>query len=310
MKPLFIVGVPRSGTTLLREILIRHDLISMPQDELQVIPYLLRRYGKTALSERMLHDIYDVLASSAFSYHYDIPPFSSFGFEVGIEVSELVIRFLKVTAGTDDACVYVGDKTPSNVYHLPLLLSHYPEMKVVNIVRDPRDVCLSMRKAWGKSLLRGACMWRDGISEAAEFEKLFPRQLKTVSYEGLTKHPKETLAEICNFLEVPFQKELIEGFVGREKMGDTAGKSGVVQGNSEKYKNELSEKDIKLVESICLTIPVLGYKSSYATSSYRPSSLRVKVYSFIDFLKSYNRHVKEKGFLLGVIYKTRQTLRR
>ena len=56
-----------------------------------------------------------------------------------------------------------GDKTPGYLSHIPLLKRLYPQAKFIHIIRDVRDYCLSIHKAWNKNILRAAQRWSDDI---------------------------------------------------------------------------------------------------------------------------------------------------
>ena len=66
----FIVGVPRSGTTLMRDLLSRHPQVAMPQDEFQLIPFLIKRFGlKAVLDDTDVDRYLAILKRSAFYHH-------------------------------------------------------------------------------------------------------------------------------------------------------------------------------------------------------------------------------------------------
>lgn len=209
--PIFIVGAPRSGTTLLRAMLNRHPRIGL-SDETYFFYYVyLRRrafgdlsdpdnrkrliacYAATQRWQRLKLDsaaLADRLMAEGTSY----PAFF-----------ESLLRFYAESFGK----VRYGEKTPHHAWYVDELLGWYPESRVIHLVRDPRDVCASLYNVpWGrKTAVANARLWVS-LTAAAERGQGNPRFLR-VRYEDLVREPEPVLRGLCEFLGEPFDAAML-----------------------------------------------------------------------------------------------------
>lgn len=256
--PLFIVGMPRSGTKLLRGLLNRHPRIAIPGFETEFLPWLERRierYGN--LRDRRAFDAFyaGMLKQSYFRYQHEhggavdagrwhaaCADYSAAG------VFEALLR-LDVGAPRGSGRIW-GDKSPSYMDDLPLLKRLYPAAKVVHIVRDVRDYCLSINKAWGKDVLRAAQRWADSVRQAREDGAALGADYLEIRYEDLLEHTDRVLRRVCRFLGVKFDPAMLTLGRPQENLGDAAGASEVVTVNRGKFKDEMDPQVLARVEEI------------------------------------------------------------
>lgn len=228
----FLVGCPRSGTTLLRRILDAHpDLALTP--ETHWIPRCLERgIGVTpegfATSELVEH----LLASPKFA-RTRIEAADLSGLLRGngpVPYAEFVQRFFDLFGRVRDKPL-VGDKTPGYVFHLPLLHELFPKARFVHLIRDGRDVVLSVldwRRAaklarrfptWTAHPVPTAALWwerhvrkgREGADAVAA------SRYHEVRYEALVENTAEETAIVCSFLELPFDEAMLRFHEGRTR---------------------------------------------------------------------------------------------
>lgn len=147
-----------------------------------------------------------------------------------------------------------GDKTPgpSHTTHMPLLKSLFPDARFLHVIRDPRDVCLSMQKTFGKSLYRSAEMWRQIVTAARSYGHRLGRDYREVFYELLLQDPAAVMQEICEFIECEYIPAMIELARPAEQYGAARGQTQIVPGNFGKYRVHLSKSQIKRIEQIVL----------------------------------------------------------
>ena len=109
-----------------------------------------------------------------------------------------------------------GDKTPGYVRNVPVLAELFPEARFVHIVRDGRDVALSLKEMdWarrqapdGVETLAG--FWRTNIELAFEArEELGPQCYHEIHYERLIDDPERVLRDVCAFLELPYEPAML-----------------------------------------------------------------------------------------------------
>jgi hypothetical protein len=127
----------------------------------------------------------------------------------------------------------VGDKTPSYVLNLPTLHGLWPEAKFVHIIRDGRDVCLSMlnwlsekaqvaarrRATWTEDpVLTSALWWKQRVLLGREDGSALGSELYyEIRYETLVSQPATECAALCDFLDLPYDDAMLRFYEGREK---------------------------------------------------------------------------------------------
>lgn len=211
--PFFIVGCSRSGTTLLRLILCGHSRLHIPP-ETWFIADLVARFPLAApLSPAQVRDAVDIMVG-----HYRWPdlqiPAEDFSARAFALVSPLLVDLIDLPyrehlrrAGKPR----FGDKTPPYIAIVPELLTLYPEARVINLVRDGRDVAISFVDAhfhgrpyhadfeWTRAL-RHAERWRASPHAA---------RMLDVRYEDLVRTPEATVRRICDFLGEVFEPAML-----------------------------------------------------------------------------------------------------
>jgi hypothetical protein len=117
-----------------------------------------------------------------------------------------------------------GDKTPGYVRHLPLLADLFPESRFVHLLRDGRDVVLSLREMdWGRKgeLETLARFWRANIELAsAARESLGARRYVEIRYEHLIEDPERALRHVCEFLELPYEPAMASYYERPDELAD------------------------------------------------------------------------------------------
>lgn len=205
----FIVGVGRSGTTLLRIMLDAHPDMAIPS-ETHVIPRLAALEGASGdLRKRFVHTL---TAGPTWS---DIP----------LEMSEIAAAMRQIDpfeiteAVRTLYCLYAdkqgkrrwGDKTPQYHRHMRRIAALLPEARFVHIIRDGRDVAVSGRKLWfgpGESMRAQATNWARSIRASRQQARYLEHYLE-VFYEDLVRQPEKTLRRICEFVELPFDPRML-----------------------------------------------------------------------------------------------------
>jgi hypothetical protein len=232
MNPyVFFVGCPRSGTTLLRRIGDAHPELAMIR-ELHWLPlWWKRRIGITPdgivteeLVDRLLEhgrfsqlelapDRVAELAAAGPPKHY----------------ARFVTELFDLHGETKGKRL-VGEKTPRYVRHLRTLHSLWPQAKVVHLIRDGRDVCLSMLD-WSKAerdvgrlptweedrVTTAALFWEWNVRLGREGASLGPELYYEVRYESLVSDPRAECARLCEFLGIPYDEAMLRFHDGRTK---------------------------------------------------------------------------------------------
>ncbi len=206
--PYFLVGFPRSGTTLIERLLDSHPDIATTS-ELPIVNAMVKTLdGQTggtgaypAALDNLDEDALRRLRQSYWDYLRD-------------KHADLV----------DNRQVI--DKLPLNLVHLGLIFRAFPDARVLVALRDPRDVCISCfannflpNRATVQflDLERTARTYAAVMALWQRYRKVLPLQTYAYRYEDLVASPREVLGQIVEFLGVPWHDELLEG--GRDSVG-------------------------------------------------------------------------------------------
>jgi Sulfotransferase family len=310
--PVFIVGMPRSGTKLLRSLLTRHARIRIPTIETEFLPFLedwVARRGP-ASDEDSFARLFGALRNATY-FDYRASQQPAFAWKDWrsacrgrFDVAGLFEGFIRYETNTAPGSgVIWGDKSPSYIRLINLLLATFPHARIVHIVRDIRDVSASTRKAWGKDVARAAHRWGKDVLTAHHICECHPDRCIELRYEALTSGPEGEMVRLCEFLEVEFDRSLIELDRPTEKLGDAKGQIGVVRGNSRKYRRNLTAREIELVESLAWdAMTALGYQPEAATGPRTLGRLSMALRRMKDGANLVIRDVEARGFRRSLLF--------
>lgn len=289
--PLFLIGLPRSGTKLLRSLLNGHEMVSITACETGFLPYWSMHWNEFGdLSNfTTFKKFYDsVQRFSYFRYaHKDdwlIKPEDWYHLCKSYDLQGVYEALMKHDAGIPESGnVIWGDKTPQYTNQLALIHHLWPDAKFVHIIRDVRDYSLSMQHAWGKNLLRSAQRWVDDITSARQSSEAFPDRYMELTYESLLELPQETIQKVCSFLDIEYQANMLTLSYPTERLGDAKNSVGVMQNNKHKYMEKMSERERNKIESISSTIlNQLNYPCNYKGEVRRVSKMKMHYYKILD----------------------------
>jgi len=230
----FLVGCPRSGTTLLQRMVDAHPQLAITH-ELHWIPrYFNDRVGLTPEGNVTPHLIPSLLEHKRFSMaQLGITQEELQGLVAGeapVSFASFVTRLFTLY-GRRRGKSFAGDKTPGYVKELPTLHALWPWAKFVHIIRDGRDVCLSMLQWSEQDQFTGrlttwtedpvstlALWWQLHVHLGREAgEVLGPGVYYEVHYEDLVARPGEVCARLCAFLDVPYDEAMLRFHEGRTR---------------------------------------------------------------------------------------------
>lgn len=309
---MFIVGAPRSGTSLLRNLMRACDDIYLPPDETQFIPAYLHLAARNSSTSSLL----SFLDRSPFSVNMrkrGIWPSRDELREILADPAPAVAipELMRCLADREGEPFFArwGDKSPTYVYSLDKLREVFAGMRVLFIFRDPRDVVLSMHEAWGRSLVRGAMTWRDVARIAQQYTRTYGHSTTMVtSYEALATNPSAVMGQVASWLGVGYSEEALDNYVGEEKWGAVRG-AGVASSSVGRYRTGLSRAEVEFVERIVFDeLGWYGYVPEFARESYAPTRMRLQCARVADGLRSLAPYVRERGLREGLSYKFRQFL--
>ena len=212
----FIVGAPRSGTTLLASLLDRHSNIAIgPESQFytQFIPWnwadrtprTYEEFVDSALAFKRIADF--GLDRDQLLRHFKLYELS---------FANLLRAIIEVYA-IDRSKRRPGEKSPLHLEHVPVILDQFPGSKVIYILRDGRDVVRSLLDVpWAaarnpRRFQRFCMRWNDAIEAMIRYEKTLPAdRFMIVKFEDLLGRPKSELEKICSFIGEEFEPTQLE----------------------------------------------------------------------------------------------------
>ena len=195
-EPIFIVSMPRSGSTLLEQILANHpdvegteELVAIPQIEGE----LLQRFNADNLEEAL-----EQLPNQRLA-----------------PLGERYIALTKLHRRTNSP--HFTDKKPSNWRQLGLISCILPNAKVVEIRRNPLDCCLANYKQhyakgidWSYGLEEVAGEYRQYLAFMNHFARVQPGRVHRIIYEDLVENFEAEVRRLLAFLGIPFYEQCLQ----------------------------------------------------------------------------------------------------
>jgi Sulfotransferase family len=219
MTGIFIVGAPRSGTTLLQSLISSHsEFFSPPETSffLNMLPLLGVRHANPdyPISKdgiNLIKQDFERMTGLALAIDGTIFP----GMSVKGVFEELIAGFNK-----ENKPRWV-EKTTNHARCMLTIRRFYPEAKFIHLIRDPVDSIASMasikpisiadfRITYVSSYYGFARLWKKNVLSALRYPD--QENVLHIFYEDLVLKPRATLERVCTFLRVPFEESLMETF--------------------------------------------------------------------------------------------------
>ena len=314
--PLFIIGMPRSGTKLVRSILNQHSNIRLTLVETEFLPYWVRtwhRFGDLSDWNNFRKFYFDSIKLPYFIYMKDygrlINCHDWYSRCKTFDVAGVFEALIKYDTMVEKDSEIWGDKSPSYIRHTTLIKHLFPEAKFIHIIRDVRDYCLSVNYAWGKNMIRAAQRWADNIRQCRRESKAFNEDYLEILYEDLLSEPEIILKTICDFLGVDYEPDMLKLSQPTEYIGCAKGYIGIYSKNKKKYINQLDKRTRLKIESITVDLlRDLGYEVEFENEPIRVSSIKMKIYQILDGINTLRFYFNERGLFDGMIFWSRRFL--
>lgn len=238
----FIVGTGRCGSTVLAQVLNAHSAICVPH-ELQFVvsagngASLYDNYVRGELDRYSAADFIRVISERCpynFEQYFDyIAHFNSLDYPQN-DLRHLLIDLFSHICFAYNKEVFL-EQTPWYGQCLDKLGKLFPEMKIVHIIRDGRDVALSFANTpwWSKDIVSNLYQWQREIARICEYGVNNRRNYIEVRYEDLVTAPNVELAKILQLFNLNFETDMLD----RENLVDYRSflKSGSMQYQSSQY---------------------------------------------------------------------------
>jgi hypothetical protein len=247
---IFIGGLPRTGTTLMRSLLNCSDQVGISLGEARLFPsprffgllkrddfrQTLARIGDIG-TETGLNKIVDFLYDSPQNNFWGVIPQQVSRADLLNKLRaaphrERALFELGMILGAEGKPL-AGEKTPAHIYYVPELLAWFPNAKVIHTFRDPRAVYVSEKRkydvkrretqSWAGVLARQTRLifelyasldiianWLRAIRLHRKYQRLYPERYIAIRYEDVVSEPEPQLRKLCDFLGIDFNEAMLQ----------------------------------------------------------------------------------------------------
>lgn len=290
LRPFFIVGCTRSGTTMISQILDGHSRLAVYHEShfYHLLHRDLHRYGdlrETANMRRFLTDVREVLRRQK---KWEAPTEEEFFQALPTPTFEGVLAAMLQLYAHRQGKIRGGDKTPGHHMYLAQILQNLPNSRVIFVLRDPRDAVAAIREKFGLSLKGAIALWNAAF---VSYRKFYDR-VRLVRYEELVRRPEESVESMCAFLDESCEPGMLRFF---ERIPASLAKIRYNQDLLEPANpshigrfRELPRRDIECIERACgIGMEALGYEFSGVKPQLSPIKPPTRLDTVIDRLRFY-----------------------
>ena len=278
---IYIIGVGRSGTSMLMTLLNGHSKIAFTPET-----HFLRFYFGNAKIKRQ----HEEKGPTVFQKTLEADDYFR---RLQLSAEKLLQPYIKGKQAFDLSKVYldildqylarkgkhwIGDKDPRYIDYLPTVKQVCPQAKIIHIYRDPRDIMLSKMKAdwashrpyWLNAMISQIQM-KNGRKTA---QTLFGSNYYELSYESLVSQPEKALSQLLGFLKLDFEPSMLDLTQSAKELVDQSELQWkdntfkpVMNTNTKKWMTQLSAKQIRCIEIIC--------KEWFEQLSYQTADIKI-----------------------------------
>ena len=195
-KPIFIVGMPRSGTTLVEKIISTHTQVHGAGE--------LENFFRLGTRD-FINQSNDFLFNNLESYSPSV-------------FNNIAIQYLKEVEALANGEEHVTDKLPFNMLMIGLIKIAFPNAKIIHCVRNAKDNCLSIYK---KNFATDNYRFAYNLSTLGKFHKLyqkimkhwhttFPDEIYDISYESLVSEPESNIRQLLEVCGLEWQEQCLD----------------------------------------------------------------------------------------------------
>jgi protein-tyrosine sulfotransferase len=217
--PLFIISAGRSGTTLLRSMLVAGDSIAIPPES-QIIQNIAVKFrtrqglGWEGLSQSLVAE---------FERRHNFNQWKSNLAPVYQTVANLPDRERSLARLIDEVykgygsqnfpnALMWGDQSPIYTFFLPYITKIFPNAKYIHLLRDGRDAVASFVEKDGQDFfMEGIYRWKESVKRARRLQnQLGPKNFLEIRYEDLVTETEATLRIISQFLGLEYKAKMLD----------------------------------------------------------------------------------------------------
>lgn len=338
----FVVGYMHSGTTLVLQLLRRHGAFFSSGGETKFfdsLPMLQRKFPDLT-DDQTLRDFITFTADMihrgasiggrqnqhGISIREQYPHRDVLVEQLWSEVAT-IRDYVTIFCAVFDAMARLAsrsrwlEKTPGHVYHIDQIISRFRDVRIVEIVRDPRDILASKQKrlhdVWHserysperrkiKSLekafdpLWDTLAWKSAVRATSRAHMSHPEQIFRIRYEDLVSEPERHMKHLCTFLDIVYAPEMLDvKYRISADLSHTGHHHGISSYAVGRWRQGLSQRHLALAQVVARSeLDELGYEPALVSTSAYASFPILFMRSYLDLL----RRLYHKLRLAGISY--------
>jgi Tfp pilus assembly protein PilF len=195
-SPIFVLGQPRTGTTLIERIITAHSQVHSA-GELQQLGLALRRLGNYNDPKRFSPQLFEAAKA--------------------LDPDKIAALYLQTSAKMRGTTPRFVDKLPQNYLMIPIILKSLPNAKIVHLTRDPMDACFSSFKQLFADAYLHSYDQHEMARHHARYRKLmqvwrerFPGRFFDISYEDTARNLEPNARALLSYLELPWEDACLD----------------------------------------------------------------------------------------------------
>jgi len=307
--PFFIVGCPRSGTTLLQLILDAHPNIAIPPESHIFERYgqIFDSYGDLKIPSNLETFVKEILSDKIIQQ-----------WKLSVSVEEFIDQLKETSVRGVVSLLFElfarkegkkrwGCKTPQHSFYLSEIKEYFPTALIIHLVRDGRDVAESLSRVYigPQSIYSIAHRWRQYVLAFHQFKhRLHADHYLEVKYEKLVGNPEKEIKRIFSFIGAEYDENILDNeFTARKNFYlqmaphfKTLNKS-ISTKRIGVFQDRFSSREIEIFETIAGdAMDIYGYsKETQAQAQVRPTE-KIR-FLFLDYYLRYQRKLVRKDLL-------------
>lgn len=309
-EPVFLLSTERSGSNLARSILNTHSEITAPHPFEPTYPWRKTKPPGEMSQKDRGRLVRDILVNK----HYSFQPLVD-----AVDVKRVHQRlealdpetFLDVQqalyeeyANVVDASLWVS-KDPGEWEYIEQAFDHYSDLKIIYLIRDPRDVALSFKTS---NVGRyhpyfSARRWGEEQSQALDILDQYPDAIHRIRYEELLQNPESVARGMCEFLSIEYEPKMLYYYDTEDAQKASQSSEAfenlsvpIKSDNYDKYKDRLPREEIRITEKLTANELVAhGYDLEHGESELEAFELSPEDYEATD--RKLQRHASLDDWL-------------
>jgi len=255
MKPIFIVGSPRTGTHWLRRILSEHESIVSNPYESHVFPLILGPFLYSRLPWNRSWETVNRNFNNSHLFHW-----------IGEKEFNALQKEYRIKEGSDKYKAsmlaksildnyyenhknkksrFLLEKSPNHIYYLDTIMSLYEDAKIIELTRHPIEVIKSLKtlmlkdESWvPKSLNRQIEIWIKAVKAGLQYQKKpYSHHIFSIKYENLINDFENTVNSISKFLDIGFNQNQLNELKNKFQRTGEGGNRNIAPLNIKEYRD-------------------------------------------------------------------------